>query len=207
MATGRPGRTVGVVLSAGESLRMGKPKALLDLGGRSFVGRIIDAMFAGGLDEVRVVTAGRHEAAIRAAVAAEPQRGESLRPIHNPNPEPGPISSLKCALAGLEGAAAVVHPVDIPALRGADVAELLAAVTDGVDAVIPSIDHRRAHPVWLAPRSVSRLLALPAGQTLRDYLNDDDTQVEYVISNNPLLRFDVDTPEAYVEVQRLWAAE
>ena len=46
---------VGIVLAGGASRRMGRPKALLDAGGESFLERAVSTLTAGGCDEVIVV--------------------------------------------------------------------------------------------------------------------------------------------------------
>ena len=61
-----------LILAAGESSRMGTPKAALPLaGGReTVVGRVISALRAGGIPEVSVV-AGAHVAAVRSAIPTD----------------------------------------------------------------------------------------------------------------------------------------
>ena len=59
----------GIVLAAGESRRMGSPKALLDYQGRTFIENICDAFVTARVDELIVVLgAHEHEEKIRAAV-------------------------------------------------------------------------------------------------------------------------------------------
>ena len=60
-----------VVLAAGESRRMGSPKALLpDLEGRPFIARIVGTLLSAGLTDVLVVTGSQHDA-IAATLADE----------------------------------------------------------------------------------------------------------------------------------------
>ena len=46
-----------------------------------------------------------------------------------------------------------------------------------------------------------RAAMLDDSSTLRDLLGSDEVKVQHVESDNELLRFDVDTPEAYAEIQ------
>ena len=44
-----------IVLAAGASTRMGRPKALLDAGGKTFIRRILDTLSDAGVSRVAVV--------------------------------------------------------------------------------------------------------------------------------------------------------
>jgi len=56
---------------------------------------------------------------------------------------------------------------------------------------------RRGHP-WLVQASLwPALLAMQAGQTLRDFLNRHAAQIEYVEVDTPSILKDLDTPEDY----------
>ena len=114
-----------VILAAGRSSRMGRPKALLPCGPgqESFVERIVSRLRLGGVADVLVV--GRPEdAALRDAldrIALPP------RFVENPDPDRGQLSSLLAGLnvadrPGVRGVLAL--PVDMPDVR----AETIAAV-------------------------------------------------------------------------------
>ena len=79
-----------MVLAAGASRRLGEPKALADLGGRSALARLCAALAANGGAPVLVVT-GRHDAEIRAHAEAE---GLDVELLHNPDWERGRTSSV-----------------------------------------------------------------------------------------------------------------
>ena len=54
-----------ILLAAGESSRMGKPKALLDWFGEPLVNAQICSLIEGGIDQVIVVTGAHHEEIFR----------------------------------------------------------------------------------------------------------------------------------------------
>src|SRR5262245_290575 len=90
----------GIVLAAGNSTRMGSPKALLETpDGQLFVSRIIDTWHAAGVHEVVVVT-GRDHDAIAGALARNNIAPPPLI-VQNPDPSRGQLSSL---LVGLDAA-------------------------------------------------------------------------------------------------------
>ncbi|MEE9184431.1 MAG: NTP transferase domain-containing protein, partial [Acidimicrobiia bacterium] len=89
----------GVVLAAGASSRMGRPKALLptDVAGETFLTRIIRTLREAEVDDV-VVVMGKDADAIRQAV----QGDLAPRFMENPEPEAGQLSSLLVALRAVD---------------------------------------------------------------------------------------------------------
>ena len=105
---------VGVVPACGESKRMGEPKGLLDLDGRSFTRRTVGALRQGGCHRVVVVTRVGDVALQREATSA----GADV--LENPDPGSGPITSLRLLLGTLPDTTSHVvwlpldHPVVSP---------------------------------------------------------------------------------------------
>ena len=87
-----PHDIAAAVLSAGESRRMGSPKALLDAGdGETFVERIVTVLRTAGLRRILVVVAP-DSGPIRLAVERV-----NASVLVNPDPSAGPISSIRTA--------------------------------------------------------------------------------------------------------------
>ena len=119
-----PGPAVaGVVLAAGRSSRMGRPKALLPVDGVPFVERAVATLREGGCDPVVAVVGPGGEAIAEAA-----ERG-GARTVVNPDSEAEQVESLARGLAAIPPgpAAAVVLPVDVPLAGPAVVRTLIAA--------------------------------------------------------------------------------
>ncbi|RPJ82475.1 MAG: hypothetical protein EHM13_08865, partial [Acidobacteria bacterium] len=104
----------GIILAAGASLRMGRPKALLPCAdGRSFLATLAGKFAAAGLLRVVVVVrAGADE------IRADVERGNlPVVLAENPDPARGQLSSLLAgidALAAADLEAVAVMPVDQP---------------------------------------------------------------------------------------------
>jgi len=114
----------GIVLAAGRSARMGSPKALLDFRGLPFAVRILEALEALEV-KTRVVVLGPDAPRILPAIA-----GHDCIIVENPEPETGPIASLRGALRALQPlqpGAALVWPVDLPHVRVTTVERVLEA--------------------------------------------------------------------------------
>ena len=83
----------GVITAAGDSRRLGQPKALLEISGETFIERLVRVMKEGGVDEIIPVVGGRHTPEL----LEECQR-IGIEPIHNADPERGPVSSIICGI-------------------------------------------------------------------------------------------------------------
>ena len=103
-----------IVLAAGKSTRMGRPKANLALdSGDTFLSRIVRTFRAAGIDDVVVVIG--HEAG--AIVEAFSKSDAAARFVVNPDYENGQLSSLVKGLNAVDRpgvAAALVTLVDVP---------------------------------------------------------------------------------------------
>jgi molybdenum cofactor cytidylyltransferase len=156
--------TIAVVLAAGGSTRMGRPKALLPVPGGTLLAAHISALRAQGLP-VRVATGG-HRAAVEAAA-----RAAGALPCPNLHwQDTGPLESLHGCMHGLhDGQRLLVTPVDVPPAPPAALASLLAAPGN----VVARVDGEDAHPVCVMVRDVR---ALGPGRTLRDALRGAQRQ-------------------------------
>ena len=197
-----------VVIAAGASSRMGRPKALLPLRGRTFVARIAAAARAGGASTVLVVVGPPHGEAVRARLP------EGVRATWNADPTRGMLSSVQVGIAALEEDvdAALVWPVDTPLVWISTVRRILGAGTarDGHDVtavrdaargrlVVPTTDQGGGHPVLIGRRFFDEIAALPLDGAggLRGLMSAHASDVERLAVADPGVRADVDTPEDY----------
>lgn len=183
--------TPGIVLAAGRSRRMGAPKPLLDVDGRTFLKAAVESLRTGGCGSVIAVAADagtRGEARAAGALVVEGRRDEEQ------------VDSLRAAIDRLPPGATgvVVLPVDHPLVRPSTVRALLDAAASDPDAVIrPVHEGRPGHPT-LFPRSVWPALAdpsLPRGA--RSVVESPATRTVEVAVDDPGVLADIDTPTAY----------
>ena len=137
-----------IVLAAGKSSRMGRPKALLPIGPDhdTFLTRIIAELRAGGVDRIIVVIGG-NAPAVRASLPPDPW----ITVVENANYEQGQLSSL---LVGLDAAtreqvdAVMVTLVDLPLITAATVRAVLAGHQQSPHAALvrPRRGLRHGHP-------------------------------------------------------------
>lgn len=194
----------GVVLAAGRSARMGSPKALLDFLGVPFIVRILEALQALEV-KTRVVVLGPDAPRIQPAIAAH-----DCMIVENPEPETGPIASLRGALRALQPLqprAVLVWPVDLPHVRVSTVERVMEAHRHNPDRVIvPTFAERRGHPVIWASTLFAELLEnrTATREGARAVLRSQEGQVITVAGDDPAVIDQVNTPEDYERLIREW---
>lgn len=193
---------LALVLAAGRGLRLGQPKALMDLGGEPALARVLATLGAAGLTRLTVVL-GPDAAAVRAAVDLS---GATVR--ENPEPERGMSASLRVGLAGRAPPTSVLlHTVDHPLVGAADVARLLAArdvAPEGTAVIAPSVGRRRGHPTWFAPVAAAELAALADDQPPHVVVRRDPGRVHHVELDDPWIVRDIDLPTDLADAQAEW---
>ena len=199
----RPRAAVGLVLCAGASARWaGRPKALLDVGGETALGRVVRRLRSAGVSEVRVVT-GSHDASIRDGVPSELRSSVDWRV--NAHPEDGRTGSIQRGLEDLPSTARVIlWPVDQPLARAETLPHLLSVLDEDLLAlwVLPEFLGRGGHPVVLAPEAVRAVGRLSPSTPLRTLLPHLGPQVRRVPVDDPGVVVNLNTPAEYYEAGR-----
>jgi len=186
----------GIVLAAGRSRRMGTPKALLKVGGESFLALAAGALRAGGCAEVVVVVGGD---AAAAAVAREAAR-LGTHVVENRRPDAEQIDSLRLALDALspDVEAVVVTPVDFPRVHAHTVAQLCNAFrADPAPIVVPVSAGVLGHPTLFARAVFPELRAGPLPEGARTVVAAHAHDRREVPVDDPAILLDVDTPADY----------
>ena len=185
-----------IVLAAGLSTRMERPKQLLPFGEHTVIEQVVSVLLVSPVDEVLVVT-GHERAAVEAALAHWP-----VRTVFNPDYAQGEmLSSVQAGLQAIsfECQAALLAVGDMPAIERDVVAQIVKAYqAAGRDMVcIPSYQMRAGHPVLVPHSYWKAILSLPQGDTLRSVLRARNTHVRWVVVDTPSVLRDMDTPADY----------
>ncbi len=197
---------IPIILAAGRSRRMGRPKALLDLHGELCIARVLRACAEGGAG-APVVVLGHEAEALQEALPPE------VRSCVNPEfASTGPAASLRRGLDLLPGEsdAFLLYPVDFPLVTGSEVSALLTrweAVRGQRRIVVPSHDMRRGHPALFHRSLLPEFRELDGNAPLHQVLRAHQDEVEYVIMERPWVLENMDTPEDYQRFLRILAGQ
>lgn len=189
-------QVVAVVLAAGVSRRMGVPKMVLPWGKLTVIGQVAAVLQEAGVRDIIVVTGGG-ESLVQDALQDQP-----VQFVHNETYASGDmLSSVQIGLAAaMRGSAhaALITLGDQPQIQMGVMRELLHHwQASQKPIIIPSYNMRRGHP-WILNRSLwQEVLALQAGETLRDFLKVNAPNIEHLPVENDSILQDLDTPEAY----------
>ena len=155
-------RVASVILAAGDSRRMGRPKALLPLGRKAFLQHILDCHLSLGTDAWVVL--GRQHRQIRSRLDLA-----RARVLVNPDPDRGPLSSLLLVLEKLDGYDGVlVHAVDHPLVAKSTLQALLRKHFQCPACIlIPRHHGRKGHPVLFPQRFFGELKQAPLEEGAR----------------------------------------
>jgi molybdenum cofactor cytidylyltransferase len=186
-----------VVLAAGKSTRMGQTKALLPLGGDTFVSRIVATFRSAGVEDVVVVVG--HDA----ERVAEALGGMDAPPrvIVNPAYETGQLSSILAGLRAVDrpGVTAMLMTlVDVPLVSADTVrAVLMRYRSTSAPVVRPVNGDRHGHPVLL-DRTLFSLIrgADPAAGAKPIVRAHASAEGDVEVSDEGAFT-DIDTPDEY----------
>jgi molybdenum cofactor cytidylyltransferase len=144
-----------VILTGGESRRMGAPKALLPYQGRTFLEHLLDVTEHPRIGVRRVVTGASHAEIVRRV----PLPSDIV--VMNRSWQRGQLSSIRAAIESLrsfETEGMLVALVDHPLITKSIVEALIAAFDRSPRSIVlPTWQGRRGHPVIFPMRLYSEL--------------------------------------------------
>lgn len=187
--------TAAILLAAGESARMGRPKPLLPWGGVTLIEYQVRELLAAGVDDL-VVVLGHAADEVRSYVPAE------ARVVVNEAYREGRASSLRAGAAALAEDADPIVVLSVDQPRPRDVIEtLLAAHRENAAAItVPIAQGRRGHPVVLSGSLLPELReASEESQGLRGVTAAHEEELREAELTSPAVLLDINTPEQYEE--------
>ena len=187
---------VAVVLAAGESSRMGSPKALLPIDGETFIARIVGVLKQTQIGKV-VIVLGHDAAELKPRI--EHLAAEILI---NADYKLGQLSSLQVAVRSLRRQAdcdgMLVHLVDHPYLKPALVDQMIQSFYDSKKLiVVPRCGDKRGHPVIFSRELFDELLSAPMDQGAKAVVNAHHGETLEIETDEAGITVDIDTPELY----------
>ncbi|EEF62472.1 conserved hypothetical protein [Pedosphaera parvula Ellin514] len=193
-----------IILAAGSSTRMGRPKLLLPWRGTTMLGHLLQLWSDLGTDQVTVVTSANDR-----PIDAELERLEFplANRIVNPNPERGMFSSIHCAAKwqgwkpGISHWAVVLG--DQPHLQQGTLQKLVSFAQSRPNNICqPARAGKPKHPVFL-PSQVFREVANSRAETLKIFLTAASARIELLELDDAGLDLDIDYPKDYERALKL----
>ncbi|MDE2125496.1 MAG: nucleotidyltransferase family protein [Armatimonadetes bacterium] len=181
-----------VVLAAGASRRLGRPKQLEDIGGKAVIAHVVDNIVeSGACRRIAVVLPPDPELAltIRKALA-----GRKLTFTENGCAESPMLHSIKLGIAALPTPlyGIMVALGDQPLVLPATILALCRRPRrDGV--VIPRLNGRSGHPIVIGTFILHDVLAIPAASSLKEFIDSRRSLVRYISVPDIGTVMDVDT--------------
>ena len=183
-----------IVLAAGESNRMGKPKQLMPLGESTILEQAIDNILSSIVDETIVVLGYKAEE-VRKAIANRP-----VRVAVNPDYRQGMSSSIIAGLKLIDRRAQAVMVAlgDQPFVDSQTIDDLVRAfAADNKGIAVPVYQGKRGHPVIFDIRYKDELLELKGDIGGREIIARYPEDVLEVAVNCEGVCIDIDTVENY----------
>ncbi len=185
-----------VVLSAGESSRMGRPKALLPIDGQTFIEKIIGTLKATPVGKI-IVVLGHNAVDLRQRIEHLP-----VEILVNPDYQLGQLSSLQVAVRRLQAEndcdGMLVHLVDHPYIERSLVDEMVRRFYESKKfIVVPSCGGKRGHPVIFSRALFGELLGAPMDQGAKAVVNAHREDTLEIATDYEGIAVDIDTPEIY----------
>lgn len=184
-----------IIVAAGESKRMGRPKMLLPWGEITVIQQVMLTFRNAGVQDILVVTGGARQE-VEKLVEESGSRG-----VFNPEYANGEmLSSIQCGLMNLwpQTQAALIGLGDQPQVQERNVRLICEAFEKQKSRlVVPSYQMRRGHP-WLLERSLwNEMLQMKRSRSPREFLHQHADEIQYVNVDDASILVDLDTPEDY----------
>ncbi len=190
-----------VVLAAGKSERMGTNKLLLEVGGRTILDRLLDALDASTVEEVYVVLGHRPEE-LRPTIETH-----GVEAVLNPDYEEGMTGSFKTGLRMVSADAVFLVLGDQLGLDVGLLERMTKTMASHTDALIVSPMHegRRGHPVLFSRALFEEIMGLGKEEALRQVV-DGHKDEHRLVEGGFWCTVDFDTPEEFERVREQFEA-
>jgi molybdenum cofactor cytidylyltransferase len=197
-----------LILAGGDSTRMGRTKALLECGGRTFLDAVCAGVKSAGVKETVVILGASRKEVL---AAWQPEKEKIAL---NETPELGQIASVRAGLAlvGREAEAVMIALVDQPTIEPGTyklIADFWRSNKDSI--IIPKCrrvapteglpPYKRGHPIVIPRKYFQLCFDGPADKGLHWVTHHTSAKVlDLVVEDAEIIR-DFDTPEDYKDLK------
>ncbi len=168
-----------LILSAGESKRLGQPKALFNFNGKHWLEHQIVQLQSLNFKKITVVL-GYFYSDINEKIDFA---SLNVAVVLGPNPELGQFSSLRQGLKNISSACFIL-PVDVP-VPTKEVWQSLGAMT--ADVVQPTFEGRAGHPILISKKFCHKILNAPDDSRLDILVREEQNRMRIAVDDQKIL--------------------
>jgi molybdenum cofactor cytidylyltransferase len=183
-----------IILAAGESKRMGKPKQLMPLGKSTLLEQAIDNLLNSSVDET-IVVLGHKAEAITKKIASKP-----VKIVINPDYQQGMSTSIVAGLIMVDprSRAVMLALGDQPLVTSHTINQLIEAfIKQNKGIAVPTYRGRRGHPIIFDIKYKAELFKLKGDIGGREIIQNHPKDVFMVAVDSESVISDIDTQEDY----------
>ncbi len=188
-------RIASVILAAGDSRRMGKPKALLKIGQSVFLETIFNLLEEAKYDPLITVLGNDFKEIFQSI-----QKKRKILFLRNQFSEKGQLYSMQCGLKHVPGdvPGCLVVLVDHPLVSLTTYLSVYeAAQKFPYKIIIPVYEGKRGHPVYFGKKYFNNLLTAPLSEGARYVVQKYEKSILELPVDDAGILVDIDTPEEY----------
>lgn len=186
-----------IILAAGESKRMGRPKLLLPFGNSTIIETIVSNATESKADEILVILGSGAEN------IAEKIKGQHAKTSVNPNFRQGMLSSIQWGFEALpeDTRAALIMLGDQPMVSSSIIDKVIDAYEQAEKSIVlPVYNKRRGHPLLIDMKHREEVNRLSPDVGLRALVHNHTEDILEVAVDTPDILNDIDTAEDYNQI-------
>lgn len=189
-----------LVLLAGNSQRMGQPKQHVELGGQTFLNCIISKLLLNRQFLTHLVFVGQSTDELGKQQAAT--AGGVW--VNNPNPENGPLSSIRLALNCIPDESAIMlWPVDHPMVAASTLEKLILNWQQNQDKItVPSDGQKRGHPGIFPAWCRQAFFEIDLNSGARQIMQMHPDKINHVLTDDIWITRNLNTPQLLAEAEQ-----
>ena len=188
-----------IILAAGESKRMNRPKLIMPFGDRTIIENVIGNI-PGNLVEGKIIVLGAWRNEILEVIS-----GLQVRHCINADYKMGMLSSVRCGIMALpdDAEAVIIYPGDQPGIPPGVTGTLIKEREETGKGIIISVhDGKRGHPVLIDKKYFSEINTLDDKQGLRELSVRHPEDIHEAETGSTIILRDIDTLEDYLEATK-----
>jgi len=186
-----------ILLAAGESKRIARPKLLLPFGSGTILEQTVDNLLSSRVDEVIVVLGARAQE-MKRLIAGRP-----VKVVVNPYYHRGMSTSLKAGLGLVDNKAhrVIVALADQPLIARETYNRLIEASLAGDKGIIvPTYQAKRGNPIIFSTKYKQELLELKGDVGGRQILKQHPDDILEVAVDSESINIDINTMDDYLKL-------